>query len=283
MEEGVGMDDITSAAPAPASQSLSGSSAISATGAFDGDLSVPTDEFAAFESTAGAHPSIVAPTTNMGHNGAPALSLSTPLALDLLPPASGGEAAKAAGNAGDGVVELDAFGFSDDGWGERSSVDAIGSRIQSHSGLTIEVATPQLVVEQCGDGRLGAETATTDLIKADSSTKSPGFAAFVDGDDVWANAGVSAGGDGSGASGFGGDATKTAADAASTVGVAGSAGAGDELGNLFGGLSSGEDLSDATAGAAMSAPPPATDVMMTTPVSGLFVALHTIMAWAYRQ
>ena len=286
-EEDPVMDALTLAAPALASQSLPWSVATSSMGPCDGDLSSPIDVFAAFESTVGAHPSTLAHSAESGSNGAPAFSFSTALADDLLPLASGGEAVDVARNGGDGVGELDGLGFSDDGWGELDKTNVRGSGIGSKSGLTIEVPSPQFAEDKRREGVL-SEGATSDLIKAESSTFPSGFPAFVDEHDGWGSAGAST--KGSGAFGFSGDAAQMAADTASTVGVAGRMEAEDEPENRFAGLSVGGGLSDAIAGADTNAPSPVTDLqrlsfsdfghkadqLVMTPVSVFFVVVYSI-------
>jgi hypothetical protein len=281
------MDVLTSAAPALVSQSLPGSVATSSMGPCDGDLSSPIDVFAAFESTRGPHPSTLAHSAEIGSNGAPAFSFSTTLAADLLPSASEGEAVDLAQNGGNGVGELDVFGFSDDGWGELDKTNVRGSGIRSKSGLTIVVPSPHLAKDKRGEGVL-SEGETTDLITAESSTISSGFPAFVDEHDGRGSAGAST--KGSGAFGFSGDAAQIAADTASTVGVAGSMEAEDEPENLLARLSVGGGLSDASAGADTNAPSPVTDLqslsfanlchqadqLVMTPVSVFFVVVYSI-------
>ena len=256
-EEDPRMDVLTSAAPALVSQSLPGSVATSSMGPCDGDLSSPIDVFAAFESTRGPHPSTLAHSAEIGSNGAPAFSFSTTLADDLLPSASGGEAVNLVQNDGDGVGELDGFGFLDDGLGELDKTTVRGSGIRSKSGLTIEVPSPQFAKDKRGEGVL-SEGATAYLITAESSTISSGFPAFVDEHGGRGSAGAST--KGSGASGFSGDAAQMAGDTASTVGVTGPMGAEDEPENLFAGLSVGGGLSDASAGSDTNAPSPVTDL-----------------------
>ena len=276
------MDVSTSAAPALVPQSLPGSVATSSMGPC-----APTHVFAAFESTGGPHPSILAHSSESGSNGAPAFSFSTTLADDLLPSASGGEAVNVAQNGGDGVEELDGFWFSDDGWGELDKTNVRGSGLRSKSGLTIEVPSPQFAVDERGEGVL-SEGATTDLMKVESSTISSGFSAFVHEHDGRGSAGAST--KGSGASGCSGDAAQMAADTASTVGVAGRMRAEDEPENLFAGLSVGGGLSEASAVADTNAPSPVTnfqrlsfadlchkaDQLVMTPVSVFFVVVYSI-------